>query len=119
MRPILLCVEHPGPRCPPVKVKGRAPLLSAIFGSASSREGYSDFMAKVIAIIWVLIWLLVLVDILRRPDLSASRKVLWALAALVLPVVGVIVYLVARPGQPTDHAPVDRYAASGEASQDR
>ncbi len=61
-------------------------------------------LATLIAIPLLLIWVLTVVDILRRHDLSAARKVLWALLVLLVPVVGVIVYFVARPPQPTDRA---------------
>ena len=57
-----------------------------------------------IAIPLLLIWLLTLVDLFRRHDLSTGRKVLWALLVLILPVIGVIIYVVARPPQPTDRA---------------
>jgi hypothetical protein len=59
-------------------------------------------MLLVIAIIWLVIWLLVLVDIIRRPPFSVTAKVVWALVVLLLPVVGVIIYLIARPPDPTD-----------------
>jgi hypothetical protein len=50
-----------------------------------------------IAIIWVLIWALVLVDIIRRKDLTGNKKVAWALIVLIIPIVGVIIYMVIRP----------------------
>lgn len=50
-----------------------------------------------IAILWLIIWVLVLVDIIRRKDLTTSHKVLWALFVLVVPIIGVIVYMVVRP----------------------
>ncbi len=59
-------------------------------------------LAVLIAIPLLLIWVLTLVDLVRRHDLSAGRKVLWALFVLVLPVLGVIIYFVARPPQATD-----------------
>jgi hypothetical protein len=59
-------------------------------------------LAVLIAIPLLLIWVLTLVDLVRRHDLSGSRKVLWALFVLLLPVVGVIVYSIARPPQATD-----------------
>jgi hypothetical protein len=59
-------------------------------------------LAVLIAIPLLLIWILTVVDIVRRHDLNTSRKVLWALVVLLVPVVGVIVYFVARPPQPTD-----------------
>ena len=57
-----------------------------------------------IAIPLLLIWVLTLVDLVRRHDLNGSRKVLWALVVLLVPVVGVIIYFVVRPPQPTDRA---------------
>ena len=62
-------------------------------------------LAVLIAIPLLLIWVLTLVDLVRRHDLSGSRKVLWALVVLLVPVVGVIVYFIARPPQPTDRPP--------------
>jgi hypothetical protein len=62
-------------------------------------------IATLIAIPLLIIWVLVLVDIIRRRDLGTGSKVLWALAALVFPIIGVIVYLVARPPQADDKYP--------------
>jgi hypothetical protein len=59
-------------------------------------------LPTLIAIPLLLIWVLTLVDLFRRHDLSTGRKVLWALLVLILPVIGVIIYLIARPPQPTD-----------------
>jgi len=62
-------------------------------------------LATLIAIPLLLIWVLTVVDLMRRHDLNGSRKVLWALVVLLVPVVGVIVYFIARPPQPTDRPP--------------
>jgi hypothetical protein len=59
-------------------------------------------LAVLIVIPLLLIWVLTLVDLFRRQDLSTGGKVLWALVVLILPVIGVIIYFVARPPQPTD-----------------
>jgi len=37
------------------------------------------------------------VDVVRRPDLSVGRKVVWLAVVVVLPVVGTFLYLLARP----------------------
>src|SRR5512132_2561374 len=66
------------------------------------REGNVMLLATLIAIPLLLIWVLTVVDVLRRHDLRTSSKVLWALVVLLVPVVGVIVYFVARPAQATD-----------------
>jgi hypothetical protein len=59
-------------------------------------------LATLIGIVLLLIWVLVLVDIVRRRDLRTSSKVLWALGVLIVPLIGAIVYMIARPAQPED-----------------
>jgi hypothetical protein len=66
-------------------------------------------LITLLAIVWVFIWAVTAFDILRRPDLRTSAKALWALGVLLVPVVGVLVYLVARP--PAASGPLAR---SGE-----
>ncbi len=60
-------------------------------------------LATLIGVVLLLIWALVLVDVVRRPDLRTSSKVLWALLVLVVPFIGALIYLIARPAQPSDH----------------
>jgi hypothetical protein len=72
-------------------------------------------LATLIAIPLLLIWVLTLVDVVRRPDLGTGAKVLWAIGVLVIPVIGVIVYLIARPAEPGDRYPV-RAAADADPS---
>jgi hypothetical protein len=70
-------------------------------------------LATLIAIPLLLIWVLTVVDIVRRPDLGTGAKVLWAIGVLVVPVIGVVVYLIARPAQADD-----RYPAAEAAEAD-
>jgi len=44
--------------------------------------------------IWLLIW--IFIDIFRSPDLSGWAKALWFLFVLLIPLIGVLVYLIAR-----------------------
>ena len=44
--------------------------------------------------IWVLVW--IFADIFRSRDLSGGAKALWLLFVLFIPLVGVLVYLIAR-----------------------
>ena len=46
--------------------------------------------------IWILIW--IFLDIFRSRDLSGGAKALWFLFVLFIPLVGVLVYLIARGG---------------------
>jgi type VI protein secretion system component VasK len=51
---------------------------------------------------WVLIY--VFVDIFRSHDLSGWAKALWFIFVLLIPLIGVLVYLIARGGKMHEHA---------------
>jgi hypothetical protein len=80
-------------------------------------------LLTLLAIVWFLIWVLAVIDIVRRHDLRTSSKVLWALAVIFVPIVGVLVYLVARPADATQYAPPEGYARQDatayESARDR
>jgi hypothetical protein len=46
----------------------------------------------------------VFIDIFRSPDLSGLAKALWLLFVLLIPLVGVLVYLIARGGNMHERA---------------
>jgi hypothetical protein len=48
---------------------------------------------------WIWILIAVFIDIFRSPDLSGWDKALWFLFVLLIPLVGVLVYLIARGGK--------------------
>jgi membrane protein implicated in regulation of membrane protease activity len=52
--------------------------------------------------IWILIW--IFIDIFRSHDLSGWAKALWFLFVLFIPLVGVLVYLIARGGKMQERA---------------
>ena len=52
--------------------------------------------------IWILIW--VFIDIFRSRDLSGWAKALWFLFVLFIPLIGVLVYLIARGGSMRERA---------------
>ena len=54
--------------------------------------------------IWI--WLLIAVfsDIFRSHDLSGGGKTLWTIFVIILPYLGVFVYLIARGGKMHEHA---------------
>ena len=57
-------------------------------------------LATVTLAVFLFVWLLVATRIVRRDDLGVLGKVLWIVAILVLPVVGLLVYFLwdaARP----------------------
>jgi hypothetical protein len=52
--------------------------------------------------IWILIW--VFIDIFRSRDLSGWAKALWFLFVLFIPIIGVVVYLIARGDSMSERA---------------
>jgi ABC-type transport system involved in cytochrome bd biosynthesis fused ATPase/permease subunit len=58
-------------------------------------------------IIWIWILITVFIDIFRSHDLSGWGKALWFLFVLFIPLVGVLVYLIARGGKMQQHAARD------------
>jgi phospholipase D-like protein len=49
-------------------------------------------------VIWIWILITVFIDIFRSHDLSGWGKALWFLFVLFIPLIGVLVYLIARGG---------------------
>ena len=58
-------------------------------------------------IIWIWILITVFIDIFRSHDLSGGAKALWFLFVLFIPLIGVLVYLIARGGKMQQHAARD------------
>jgi len=57
-----------------------------------------------LAVIWVMLLFTVFADIFRSDELSGWGKALWTLFVIVLPYLGVFVYLIARGRHMTEHA---------------
>lgn len=58
-------------------------------------------------------WVAAVVDIFaRRPDLHWWAKGLWLLFVLVLPLLGMLIYFIARPMMPDERAAYDEYYAA-------
>ena len=57
-------------------------------------------LATAALVVWIFVWLLVAVRVIRRHDIGVAGKVLWILAILLLPIAGLLVYFIwdaARP----------------------
>jgi membrane protein implicated in regulation of membrane protease activity len=54
-------------------------------------------------VIWFWILITIIIDIFRSHDLSGWAKALWFVFILFLPLVGVLVYLIARGGKMHEH----------------
>ena len=55
-------------------------------------------------VIWIWILIMVFIDIFRSRDLSGWGKALWFLFVLFIPLIGVLVYLIARGGSMHERA---------------
>jgi hypothetical protein len=49
--------------------------------------------------IWIWLLITVFVDIFASPDLSGGSKALWSIFVIILPYLGVFIYLIARGGK--------------------
>jgi hypothetical protein len=76
---------------------------------------FGDFLWTMFAFFFwfMLIWMFIAVfaDIIRRKDLSGGAKAGWILLIFIVPLIGILIYVIARPSI------VDAREMSGSASQ--
>ena len=65
-------------------------------------------------IIWIWLLITVFIDIFRSHDMGGVAKALWVIFVIILPFLGVFVYLIARGGKMHERA-----AAAGGSSRRR
>jgi ABC-type multidrug transport system fused ATPase/permease subunit len=58
-------------------------------------------------IIWIWILIAIFVDIFRSHDIGGFAKALWVIFIIVLPLLGVLIYLIARGGKMQERATRD------------
>jgi len=75
--------------------------LAANFGTG---EVFLEMLYFFFFIIWIWLLIVVFADIFRSHDLSGWGKALWTLFVIVLPYLGVFVYLIARGHKMHEHA---------------
>jgi hypothetical protein len=51
------------------------------------------FLATAVLVTWILVWLIVPARVVRRHDLGVRGKLLWLVAILVLPLLGLFLHL--------------------------
>ncbi len=66
---------------------------------------------------WIWIAITVFIDIFRSHDMNGWVKALWLLFVIVLPFLGVFIYLIARGGKMAEHRQKDMEAAQASFSQ--
>jgi hypothetical protein len=50
-----------------------------------------------VIVLFLVMWVRAVIDVFRRHDLSGIGKAAWAIAMLVIPVIGLLVYVLLRP----------------------
>jgi membrane protein implicated in regulation of membrane protease activity len=68
-------------------------------------------------VLWIWILIYVFIDIFRSHDLSGWAKALWFLFVLFIPLIGVLVYLIARGGSMQERAQQQAQQADRETRQ--
>jgi hypothetical protein len=63
---------------------------------------FATFGIGIFGLVVVILWIIGLVDLSRRPDLDSRQKWTWALLVALLPIVGTIIYWVRRPILPAE-----------------
>jgi hypothetical protein len=61
-------------------------------------------------VVWIFAVFSVLIDIFRSHDMGGWAKALWVLFVIILPLLGVLIYLIARGDKMTQHAVHDAQA---------
>ncbi len=74
-----------------------------------------------IVIVWfwaMVIWMFITVfaDIFRRHDLSGIAKAFWIFLIFILPLIGILIYFIARPGDATAEQDAELVAAQRRAA---
>ena len=57
-------------------------------------------LATAALVVWIFVWILVAVRVVRRHDLGVGGKVGWILAILLLPVIGLFAYFLWDASRP-------------------
>ena len=88
---------------------------------------WETFFLLLLFIPLAMIWAFALLDIFRRDDIGGGSKALWVACVILLPFVGTLIYLIARPSGATREERVmideanrefaERYAPSNGASE--
>ncbi len=50
-----------------------------------------------VIVLFLVLWVRAVIDVMRRGDLSVGVKAAWAIAMLILPFIGLLVYTMLRP----------------------
>ena len=66
--------------------------------------------------IWIWLAISVFIDVFRSPDMGGVHKAIWVVAIFIVPLFGVLAYLIVRGGKMNQHA-IEAAKAQDEAMQ--
>lgn len=75
-------------------------ILASDFGTG---QVFWSFLWFFLWIIWIWMLIVVFTDIFRSPDLSGWSKAIWTFFVIILPYLGVLIYLIARGHKMSEH----------------
>jgi len=61
---------------------------------------YGTLLVTAAVVLWLVLWVGVVIEVLRRGDLSAGAKAGWIVLVLVLPFIGLFIYALFRAAKP-------------------
>ena len=76
-------------------------MLASSFGTG---QVFLEILYFFLFFIWLWLLIVVFTDIFRSPELSGWGKAFWVLFVIILPYLGVLIYLIARGGKMHEHA---------------
>ena len=82
-------------------------MLASNFGTG---QVFLEILYFFLFFIWLYLLIVVFTDIFRSHELSGWAKAFWVLFVIILPYLGVLVYLIARGGKMQEHAAQSRAA---------
>ena len=86
-------------------------MLAAEFGSGQVLWSLFWFF---LFFLWIWLVIVVFADIIRSDDQSGWEKAIWALAIILLPYLGIFLYLIVRGGSMGERAARDQAASEAE-----
>ena len=91
--------------------------MSVVLAEFGTGQVFWSFLWFFLFFIWI--WLLIMVfsDIFRSPDLSGWGKALWSIFIILVPYLGVFVYLIARGHKMSEHAQAQAQAQDAQFRQ--
>ncbi len=78
---------------------------------------WGGFFLLLIFIPVIICWVFAFVDLFRRDDLSGWMMVFWIIFLIVLPILGLLIYLIARPFTTQDIAMQEEYKREVESKK--